>query len=88
MLSVITRHLNALYRLRILKAGKKIVVGFKLQFINQVHVKKKLNRKEALKRRQDAKTQTFSTCVQGLKLTKDLKNACKVIKDHSTSSIS
>ena len=40
MLSVITRHLNALYRLRILKAGKKIVVGFKLQFINQVHVKK------------------------------------------------
>ena len=50
MLSVITRHLNALYRLRILKAGKKIVVGFKLQFINQVHVKKKLMRKEALKR--------------------------------------
>lgn len=50
MLSVITRHLNALYRLRILKAGKKIVVGFKLQFINQVHVKKKLIRKEALKR--------------------------------------
>ena len=54
MLSVITRHLNALYRLRILKAGEKIVVGFKLQFINQVHVKKKLNRKEALKRRKDA----------------------------------
>lgn len=50
MLSVITRHLNALYRLRILKAGKKIVVGFKLQFINQVHVKKKLIREEALKR--------------------------------------
>lgn len=50
MLSVITRHLNALYRLRILKAGKKIVVGFKLQFINQVHVKKKLIRREALKR--------------------------------------
>ena len=50
MLSVITRHLNALYRLRILKAGKKIVVGFKLQFINQVHGKKKLIRKEALKR--------------------------------------
>lgn len=50
MLSVITRHLNALSRLRILKAGKKIVVGFKLQFINQVHGKKKLIRKEALKR--------------------------------------
>ena len=43
MLTVITRHLNALSRLRILKAGKKIVVGFKLQFMNQlyqVHVKK------------------------------------------------
>ena len=40
MLIVITRHLKALSRLRILKAGKKIVVGFKLQFINQVHVKK------------------------------------------------
>ena len=50
MLIVITRHLKALSRLRILKAGKKIVVGFKLQFINQVHVKKKLMRKEALKR--------------------------------------
>ena len=50
MLNVITRHLNALSRLRILKAGKKIVVGFKLQFINQVHVRKKLIRKEALKR--------------------------------------
>ena len=40
MLSVITRHLNPFSRLRILNAGKKIVVGFKLQFINQVNVKK------------------------------------------------
>ena len=50
MLSVITRHLNAFSRLRILKLGKTIVVGFKLQFINQVHVKKNWMRKEALKR--------------------------------------
>ena len=50
---------------------------------------KKIDQERSTKKNKPpGKTQTFSTCVQGLKLTKGLKNACKVIKDHSTSSIS